>query len=54
MPRLRVVKSKKIKKIPCKNPHEYCSVIEPIFEVHKVNQHELTELPCRTTHKIKA
>ena len=54
MPRLCVVKSTKIRKIPCKNPHEYCSVIELIFEVHKVNRHELTELPCRTTHKIKA
>ena len=53
MPRLCVVKSKKIKEILCNNPHEYCSVIEPIFEVHKVNRHELTELPCRTTHKIK-
>ena len=54
MPRLCVVKSMKIKKIPCKNPHEYCKVVKPIFEIHKVNRQELTELPCRPTHMIKA
>ena len=54
MPCLGVVKSTKIKKILCKNPHEYSSVIKLIFEVHKVNRQELMELPCRTTHKIKA
>ena len=51
---LRVLKSKKIKDIPCKNPHDYCGVVEPIYEVHTVTQQELTELPCRTTHQIKA
>ena len=54
MPHLHVVKSMKIKKIPCKNPHEYCKVVEPIFEIHKVNRQELTELPCRPAHMIKA
>ena len=54
MSRLRVLKSKKIKDIPCKNPHDYCDVVEPIYEVHTVNRQELTELPCRTTHQVKA
>ena len=54
MSHLHVLKSKKIKDIPCKNPHNYCGVVEPIYEVHTVTQQELTELPCRTTHQIKA
>ena len=53
MPHLHVVKSMKIKKILCKNSHEYCKVVEPIFEIHKVIRQELTELPCRPTHMIK-
>ena len=36
MPKLRVLKSKKIKNIPCKNPHSYCDVVEPIYEIHLV------------------
>ena len=54
MSQLRVLKSKKIKNIPCKNPHSYCDVVEPIYEIHLVNREELTELPCRTTHRVKA
>ena len=54
MSRLRVLKSKKIKDIPCKNPHDYCDVVEPIYEVHTVNRQELTELACRSTHQVKA
>ena len=54
MSHLHVLKSKKIKDIPCKNPHNYCGVVEPIYEVHTVTQQELTELLCRTTHQIKA
>ena len=50
---LHVVKSTKIKKTPCTNPHDYCKVVEPIYEVHKVSRQELTELPCRPTHMIK-
>ena len=54
MSQLRILKSKKIKNIPCKNPHSYCDVVEPIYEIHLVNREELTELPCRTTHRVKA
>ena len=53
MPHLHVVKSMKIKKIPCKNPHVYCKVVKLIFEIHKVGRQELTELPCRPTHMVK-
>ena len=43
-----------IKDIPCTNPYNYCKVVEPIYEVHKINRKELTELACRSTHTIKA
>ena len=43
-----------IKDIPCTNPYNYCKVVEPIYEVHKVNRKELTELACRCTHTINA
>ena len=42
MSKLRALKSKKIKNIPCKNPHSYCDVVEPIYEIHLVNREELT------------
>ena len=54
MPKLCVIKSTKIKDIPYTNPYNYCKVVEPIYEVHKVNRKELTELSCRSTHTIKA
>ena len=49
-----VVKLKKVKDIPCKNPHKYSDIVEPIYEVHKVSRTELTEVSCRPMHKIKA
>ena len=54
MPKLCLVKSTKVKKIPCNNPFKYSDTVEPIYEVHKVNQSELVELACRPTHRIKA
>ena len=54
MPKLCVIKLTKIKDIPCTNPYKYCKVVELIYEVHKVNRKELTELACRSTHTIKA
>ena len=54
MSKLCVIKSTKIKDIPCTNPYNYCKVVEPTYEVHKVNRKELTELACRPTHTIKA
>ena len=37
MPRLRVVKSDKIKDILCKNPHKYADSVDPIYEIHKIS-----------------
>ena len=53
MPRLHVLKSSRVKDIPCRNPHEYCKEVEPIYEVHRLTRQELSELQCRPTHKIK-
>ena len=47
MPHLRVVKSKRIKEIPTKNPYPYASTVEPIYEVHRVLHSEMVELCCR-------
>ena len=54
MPRLRVVKSDKIKDIPCKYPHKYADSVDPIYEIHKISQNELSELSCWVTHCVKA
>ena len=54
MPRLRAIKPKKVKEIPTANPHSYSKIVEPIYEVHKVDRRELTELSCRATHQILA
>ena len=54
MPHLRVVKSKRIKDIPTKNPYPYAKTVEPIYEVHRVLCTEMEELCCRCTHCIKA
>ena len=53
MLKLRVLKSRKIKEIPTKNPHRYAKQVEPIYEVHKVLRNEMVELSCRSTHCIK-
>ena len=50
MPKLCVVKSDKVKKIPCKNPHKYSDCVDPIYEIHKVSRGELTELSCQASH----
>ena len=54
MPRLRVVKLDKVKDIPCKNPHKYADTVDPIYEIHKISQNELSELSCWVTHCVKA
>ena len=54
IPRLRVVKSDKVKEIPCKNPHKYADSVDPIYEIHKISQNELSELSCHVTHCVKA
>ena len=54
MPKLCVVKSTKIKDIPCTNQYLYSKEVESIYEVHKINRQELTELSCRPTHAIIA
>ena len=54
MPRLRVVKSDKVKDIPCKNPHKYAYIVDPIYEIQKISQNELSELSYWATHCVKA
>ena len=54
MPRLRVIKSDKVKDIPCKNPNKYADSVDPIYEIHKISQNELSELSCQVTHCVKA
>ena len=54
MLKLQVVKLKKVKDIPCENPHKYSDIVELIYEVRKVSRMELMELSCRPMHKIKA
>ena len=53
MPKLHVIRSEKVKKIPYNNPFEYTKVVDPIYKIHKVSRMELTTLPCRSSHKIK-
>ena len=54
MPKLRVIKSKRIKDLPTENPYKYADQVEPIHEVHRVSRREMVELSCRRTHCIKA
>ena len=54
MPHLHIIKSKKIKDIPTKNPHPYTDHVEPIYEVHKVLHSEMVALCCRRMYCIKA
>ena len=53
MPRLRVIKSDKVKDIPCKNPHKYADSVDPIYGIHKISRNELSELSCWVTHCVK-
>ena len=46
MPRLRVVKLDKVKDMPCKNAHKYADFDDPIYEIHKISQNDLSELSC--------
>ena len=36
MPKLRVLKSSRIKDIPTKNPYNYAGQVVPIYEIHRV------------------
>ena len=54
MPKLRVLKSRRIKDIPTQNPYNYAGQVEPIYEIHRVLRSEMVELSCRSTHCIKA
>ena len=54
MPKLRVLKSSRIKDIPTKNPYNYAGQVMPIYEIHRVLRSEMVELSCRSTHCIKA
>ena len=53
MPRLRVVKLDKVKDTLCKNPHKYADFVDPIYEITKISQNELSELSCQVTHCVK-
>ena len=54
MSRLRVLKSDKVKDIPCKSPHKYADFVDPIYEIHKISQNELSELSFWVTHCVQA
>ena len=54
MPKLRVLKSRRIKDIPTQNPYNYAGQVMPIYEIHRVLRSEMVELSCRSTHCIKA
>ena len=54
MPKLHVVKSRRIKDLPTNNSYKYADQVEPIYEVHRVSRREMVELSCRRTHCIKA
>ena len=54
MPKLRVLKSSRIKDIPTKNPYKYAEQVMPIYEIHRILRSEMVELSCRSTHCIKA
>ena len=54
MPKLRVLKSSRIKDIPIKNPYKYAEQVMPIYEIHRILRSEMVELSCRSTHCIKA
>ena len=54
MPKLRVLKSRRIKDIPTQNPYNYAGEVVPIYEIHRVLRSEMVELSCRSTHCIKA
>ena len=54
MPKLRVLKSRRIKDIPTQNPYNYAGQVEPIYEIHRVLRSEMVELSYRSTHCIKA
>ena len=44
MPKIRILKSHKIKDIPTKNPYKYAESMDPIYEAHKLPQTEMVEL----------
>ena len=54
MPKLRVLKLRRIKDIPTQNPYNYAGQVVPIYEIHRVLRSEMVELSCRSTHCIKA
>ena len=54
MPKIRVLKSHKIKDIPTKNPYKYAESMDPIYDAHKISRTEMVELSCHSTHCIKA
>ena len=54
MPKLQVLKSRRIKDIPTQNPYNYAGQVVPIYEIHRVLRSEMVELSCRSTHCIKA
>ena len=49
MTKLRMVKSTRIKKIPCKNLYPHAETVTPIYESHSI-----TALVCHSTHRMKA
>ena len=49
---LRHSKKKREKRIESHNPWKYAETLIPIYENHKVDKDEITELDCRASHEI--
>ena len=49
---LQHTRKRREKKIESCNPWKYAETLIPIYEKHKVNKDEITELYCRASHEI--